>query len=298
MKLFMILALGCLNSYTFGQNAVRLNGLQIIGPAKTSAQQTIDSVKLKCYYTFSKKKATETQPYRTDTMVLEIGERISRFYDPARIGRDSLLSARMNNMGAESIKSVTVFKGEKAKDLSPIPGTISSPSADGESYQIFKDLSTGKTTVIDYVSAIGDKFSYEDVDSKMNWKIDTATDTIQGYPCQKAFLNFRGRDYVAWFTSEIPLQDGPWKFKGLPGLILSVEDTQTMFSFQLIGLEQLTKQVPIITQNPKKMVTCTREEFEKQKKKQGAGTQINLNAGNLIIAELPGNYDYVSMEIQ
>ncbi|HLT49681.1 MAG TPA: GLPGLI family protein [Aequorivita sp.] len=62
-----------------------------------------------------------------------------------------------------------------------------------------------------------------------DWKIDNETKKIGLFTAQKATVNFRGRDYVAWFTSEIPVPFGPWKFKGLPGLILEVYDTNNIF---------------------------------------------------------------------
>lgn len=33
---------------------------------------------------------------------------------------------------------------------------------------------------------------------------------------QKATCDFAGRKWIAWFTTEIPIQDGPYKFYGLP----------------------------------------------------------------------------------
>mgnify|MGYP003613018769 CR=1 FL=1 len=39
---------------------------------------------------------------------------------------------------------------------------------------------------------------------------------------------------MAWFTTDLPYQDGPYKFTGLPGLIVKVEDAQGEYSFDLM----------------------------------------------------------------
>ena len=61
------------------------------------------------------------------------------------------------------------------------------------------------------------------------WKLHQEIKKIGGFICQKATIKFRGRNYIAWFTNEIPVPFGPWKFKGLPGLILEVYDTDNVF---------------------------------------------------------------------
>ena len=56
-----------------------------------------------------------------------------------------------------------------------------------------------------------------------NWNlIKGETKTINGFVCKKATLHFRGSDVIAFYTEEIPISFGPWKFKGLPGLILEL----------------------------------------------------------------------------
>jgi len=65
-------------------------------------------------------------------------------------------------------------------------------------------------------------FIYDKV-PKINWKIDESQiKTIAGYQCYKATGKFRGSNVIAYFTKELPYSTGPFKFFGLPGLILDV----------------------------------------------------------------------------
>ncbi|MBS1572193.1 MAG: GLPGLI family protein [Bacteroidetes bacterium] len=68
----------------------------------------------------------------------------------------------------------------------------------------------------------------EDKAPKINWKILKETKEIMGYQCIKAECEFRGRKVFAFFSPEIPFSSGPWKYSGLPGLILEAwqEDEQ------------------------------------------------------------------------
>ena len=59
---------------------------------------------------------------------------------------------------------------------------------------------------------------------------------ILGKVCSKATTRFRGRDYVVWYSTEIPVQLGPWKFHGLPGLIMQVQDVKKEVSISIISL--------------------------------------------------------------
>jgi len=61
--------------------------------------------------------------------------------------------------------------------------------------------------------------------------IPNETKKIGNYICSKAKIKFRGREYIAYYTSEIPIAFGPWKFKGLPGLILQVYNTEEADKF-------------------------------------------------------------------
>lgn len=74
---------------------------------------------------------------------------------------------------------------------------------------------------------------------KFNWKLHPETEVIEGYKCQKATMNHQGKEWTAWFTNEIPLPEGPYKFSGLSGLIVKMHDAQNTHRFTLKGNEKL-----------------------------------------------------------
>ncbi|WP_421919149.1 GLPGLI family protein [Marinifilum sp.] len=69
------------------------------------------------------------------------------------------------------------------------------------------------------------------------WELEEQTKTILNYPCHKATCTFRGRDYEAWFTLELPFKAAPWKFHGLPGVVLEVYSTDGFCSWTAQSLE-------------------------------------------------------------
>ncbi len=75
----------------------------------------------------------------------------------------------------------------------------------------------------------------------MKWKIDPETKKENNYNLQKATTDFGGRHWIAWFTTDIPISEGPYKFRGLPGLILKIEDDKQNFSYTFIRNKNLTK---------------------------------------------------------
>lgn len=66
----------------------------------------------------------------------------------------------------------------------------------------------------------------------IKWDLKQEYKEVSGLNCQKAIGSFRGRNYIAWFTDDIPVNLGPWKLNGLPGLILEAEDNQGIFSYR------------------------------------------------------------------
>ena len=116
-------------------------------------------------------------------------------------------------------------------------------------FEVYKNYPANKMTVTDLGTMLGfnqgESFIYEEEMPQMKWEIKCDTSTILSYQCQKATTVFRGRTYEAWFTSGIPTNNGPWKFGGLPGLILKVTDTKREVFFECIGVEKLQTPEPI-----------------------------------------------------
>lgn len=82
-------------------------------------------------------------------------------------------------------------------------------------------------------------------DEKINfsWKITKDTSTIMGYVCQKATGHYKGRKWIVWFSKDFDYSLGPWKFIGLPGLVLSAYDEKGQISFNCSEISK--KQFPI-----------------------------------------------------
>ena len=72
------------------------------------------------------------------------------------------------------------------------------------------------------------------IEEELVWTIEPEKKSILGMQAQKAISYYAGRSWISWFTTEIPLQDGPYIFHGLPGLIIEITDTANNYSFSLI----------------------------------------------------------------
>ncbi len=99
--------------------------------------------------------------------------------------------------------------------------------------------------------------------ANLEWKLGNQTDSIAGFPCHNAFTYFRGRHYEAWYTTEIPISKGPYKFGGLPGLIVQINDIQQTHIFKL---ESVTETKSLIIQENKKTVKMNLSQLQQAQK--------------------------------
>ncbi|MCD1117343.1 GLPGLI family protein [Chryseobacterium turcicum] len=78
---------------------------------------------------------------------------------------------------------------------------------------------------------------------KLNWEILSEKSKIENFNVQKAKVTYGGRNWIAWFTTEIPIQDGPYVFNGLPGLIVNLSDDQNNYIFNLTEIKNGSEKI-------------------------------------------------------
>lgn len=223
----------CLNAQN-NVDSLKIGGIIL----KPDQQELVEKANLGIYYVFTQKASTFGNPIVvSDTLLLAIGKSKSVFLDPYY--KENLEKARKARI-ARSLKTRKVETRYEWVDevLDYINATSDYKEEDiGDPVQIYKDRTKG--TVTSVYNAFVDNFSTEQKAAEFqHWQITEEVDTVFGYSCQKAITDYAGRSYSAWFTTDIPINDGPWKFFGLPGLILKVGDNEGVFQYLAIGLHQ------------------------------------------------------------
>ena len=121
--------------------------------------------------------------------------------------------------------------------------------------------------------------------AEMQWTIGDSVKTVLGYECMVAYTEYHGRRWTVWFTPEIPLQDGPWKLCGLPGLILEASEADGQHAFTATGLEVTNKEmVPVYT--PERYKKYERKELLRQKRRSRDNQEALSTA---VIENFPGS---------
>lgn len=202
-------------------------------------QILLEKATIGVYYQFTYTiKSKDLAEKKTDTLFLASGVNQSVFLD--RYYSERLEKDRKNRiLRSKGVKFIN-NKYENLDEVIELINTRLDYKEDdpGDPGQIFKDRNKNTVTSI-YNSYLYNIRCDQNEGGLPQWEIVAENDTIFGYLCQKAKINYSGRHYTAWFTDQIPINDGPWKFVGLPGLILKVVDDQDLFQWVAIGLENI-----------------------------------------------------------
>ena len=218
------------------------------GGSYDDSQIFIDKATLGVHYQVTQKvKGGNELRDISDTLLLAMSNTHSIFLDPY-FKENMLKTYKMRMQRTRKARNGADPTHESLQDIMEMRNAGSNYVEDhvGFPIQIYKDHASQMVTSINNLDE-----NYEcvqKIDEFQHWEISDETATIFNYSCKKAEVDYGGRHYTAWFTMDIPISEGPWKFYGLPGLILKVEDDEGLFRYEAIGLQQYGENVEIIKQ--------------------------------------------------
>ena len=154
-------------------------------------------------------------------MLLDISDHLSKFYDYNTWQTDS---ARQANPNDEAY--LKYLEGRKSSNRRC-------------NWELYKDYpEKGLFTTNELLGL--DHFYVEEIADVPEWSLQSdSIKEIMGYTCHLASTFYKGRLWRAWYAEDIPIDEGPWKLRGLPGLILRAEDSQRHYVIYALGLKQV-----------------------------------------------------------
>lgn len=182
--------------------------------------ETLDEARLEIIYklTYSE-DSTNINHKASENMILLLGNNISFF--------QSYRSYKMAIIIREKYKAEIYTEWSHSNDFKNYVSRFQ--------YAIYKNHPKGHITTTDNIFLTG-SFKYEEDLNDFHWVILEDRDEYLGYNVQKAITHRYGRSWIAWFTSELPFNDGPYKFHGLPGLIVKLSDVENHYCFELSSI--------------------------------------------------------------
>ncbi|HIY14207.1 MAG TPA: GLPGLI family protein [Candidatus Alistipes cottocaccae] len=187
--------------------------------------ELLDTTQFVVSYRMLYRQRPENEHPMEDLLLLQIGRNVTKFYSYKTWQTDSLVRVTppeqvMANLGS--------FHG-------------------GVQDVLFRDAAAGRLTHTDQIGM--DHLLYTEPLPDCGWELTDGERTILGYACRRAACTFRGRNYEAWYTPEIAVSCGPWKFGGLPGLILAVRDAAGVLELEATGVEQRVEPICMTDRN-------------------------------------------------
>lgn len=203
-------------SCVWGQLSTGSDGdKMIVGRAKVTP---LDKSVLACVYSHKIFDPIQDES-REKFYMLQIGTNFSKYFDYGAFQYDSI----RDEIYKESISQ---------RDFDRLCTKCNYPSW----FEfLIKDLREGSLT--NYGKVFMDRYSYKEDIPPIKWKLENEVKKVCGHTCKKATAQFRGREWTAWY-SDIPLNNGPWKFGNLPGLILRVEDSKGEHIFEAVSIRK------------------------------------------------------------
>ncbi|MCY3998431.1 MAG: GLPGLI family protein [Flavobacteriaceae bacterium] len=146
---------------------------------------------------------------------------------------------------------------------------------------------------------MGKEFILKENTETIKWNLQAESKIINSFNCQKAIGKFGGRDYIVWYTNEIPVPIGPWKIDGLPGTVVSgiSQDDRVSFSLSKVTHDISWPEIEKLDPKPDDIINCDddfrlfNQENEAQIKKLKSKMPRNIT-----IAGITVDYDRIQKE--
>lgn len=226
--LALILLLSCVLTAAQGQTVIAYgpDGATSYDTTEPPAR-TLDTTLFVVSYRMLYRRQPDSDRPLEDLMLLEAGRRISKYYSYRSYQADSLIRVTPSEQIIAGINSGNFRQGVQSI--------------------VFQRPADGELTYTDKIAT--DHLLYTEPLPEFDWELAAGEREIIGYACRRATCTFRGRRYEAWYAEEIPAALGPWKFRGLPGLILAVKDNAGVIELEATGIVRQEQPIRMYERN-------------------------------------------------
>ena len=186
--------------------------LYVVLAASASAQEVIDTAQFVAIYDYECRTQNDEAAPVTDRMqvVLQVGRTVTK---------------------SMPYSAYPVYDDESKPDVAAgfQEALMHMPT-------VWTGLPNGQTTVREFI--FPHEYEGSEETPEIAWTLTEDTMTVSGYLCQQATATFRGVEWHVCYTEDVPSSAGPWRLRGLPGLIVKAVGKQVQSDARISSAER------------------------------------------------------------